>query len=141
MSEKTSTVFDIDSVEDIPEAEYELKDPTTNGSTGVIFRLGGPEHRPRKKLMQDRLRRMANQASKTGRVPVPDPVEAEEMEVEMLVAATIGWAGLVSGGKPLEYSPAAARDLYSDPRRRWLRDQIKAALDDRELFTRRSAAA
>lgn len=140
MSDKTAPAFDIADFEDIPEAEYVLRDPVSNAATGVVFRLGGPEYRPRKRLMQDRLRRMANIASKTGKVPVPDPTEAEEIEVDLLVAATIGWSGLVLGGKPLEYSPAAARDLYSDPKRRWLREQVKAALDDKELFTQRSGA-
>ena len=138
MSETTAKPFDIGDIEDVIEAEYTLRDPVTNSPTGIVFKLGGPEHRPRKRLMNDRLRRMAAQASKTGRVPVPDPTEADEIEVDLLVASTIGWSGLVLNGKAIEYSPEAARQLYTDPKRRWLRNQVKEALDDRELFTRRS---
>jgi hypothetical protein len=37
------------------------------------------------------------------------------------------------------FSPAEARRVYSDPKRRWLRDQVAAALQERELFTRACA--
>jgi hypothetical protein len=37
------------------------------------------------------------------------------------------------------YSAAAARALYTDPARVWLREQVATALEEREAFTRRSA--
>jgi hypothetical protein len=52
------------------------------------------------------------------------------------VACTLGWTG-----SSLPYSAEAARKLYSDPKRRWLCDQVQAALDERELFMRSSAPA
>ena len=133
--------FDIADVEDVVEAEVEIKDPVTNAGTGIIFKLGGPEYGPRKRIVSDRTRRMAVTASRTGKVPIPGPEEAEELETDLLVAATIGWSGLVLHGEPLPFSKEAALKLYTDPRRRWLRQQVKDALDDRENFTRRSAAA
>ena len=39
------------------------------------------------------------------------------------------------------YSREAARKLYSDPKRRWLRDQVASALNERELFTQACAPA
>lgn len=138
---ETAKAFDIADVEDLVEVEYEVKDPLTSSPTGIVFKLGGPEYGPRKRIVSDRTRRMAITASKTGKVPIPGPEEAEELETDLLVAATIGWSGLVSGGQPVPFSKEAAAKLYTDPRRRWLRQQIKDALDDRELFTRRSAAA
>jgi hypothetical protein len=42
-----------------------------------------------------------------------------------LVANTIGWEGAA-----VPYSPQAALALYSDPKRQWLRSQVRAALDE-----------
>ena len=36
---------------------------------------------------------------------------------------------------------AAARELYTDPQRRWLRTQVLAALNEREAFIKRSETA
>jgi hypothetical protein len=77
----------------------------------------------------------------TGKLQLADPEEEEGEEVDMLVACTLGWKGISVGGKALAYSAEAARSLYTDPKRRWLRDQIKAALNEREHFIKRSDPA
>ena len=56
--------------------------------------------------------------------------------VELMVASTLGWTGAAT-----PYTTDAARALYSDPKRRWLCDQVRQALDERELFMRSSAQA
>jgi hypothetical protein len=132
--------FDVSSYEDLPTAEFEVKDPVTGGSTPIVIKIGGPEFAPRKRIVQDRVKRMTDRASKMGRVTAPSAEENEETETDILVAATLGWRGLAYEGKPLEFSAEAARTLYTDPKRRWLRDQVKSALDDKDLFIKRSVA-
>ena len=52
-----------------------------------------------------------------------DPEDDEADQVDMLVSCTLGWTGAA-----VPFSPQAARALYTDPKRRWLRDQVQAAL-------------
>jgi hypothetical protein len=123
--------FDLDAYEDVTSAPVRIKDPTTGAPTPMVVTLAGPEHPDRKRITFARQRRMRAELAKTGRVPVTQPEDDEADELDTLVACTLGWAGA-----SVEYSPAEARKLYSDPKRRWLRDQVSAALQERELFTR-----
>jgi hypothetical protein len=127
--------FDFSSFEDVPTGELRVRDPETGAPTPMTITLAGPEHPDRKRRTFARQRRMRAALAKTGKIPVTDPEEDDAQEVEELVSYTLGWAGTSA-----EYSPEAARKLYSDPKRRWLRDQVREALEERALFTRRSAA-
>ena len=137
MNETPSTdVFSFSDFEDVESAEVRIKDPTTGAPTPMVIVLAGPEHPDRKRLLFARQRRMRAQLSKTGKVQLADPEEDEAEELDNLLACTLGWRGA-----QVAYSRDAARTLYTDSRRRWLRDQVQAALQERELFTRRSANA
>lgn len=133
--------FDLDAFEDISAGEYVVKHPETNQPTPIVMTLAGPEHPNRKKIVFAAQRRMRKVLQQTGKLQLADPEEEEAEEVDMLVACTLGWKGVSVGGKALAYSPEAARSLYSDPKRRWLRDQIKAAINEREHFIKRSETA
>ena len=126
-------MFDIDQYEDAPTADITLKNPKTGAPLDITMTLAGPEHPVRKQLAFDTQRRLRANWQKTGKLQMQDPVEDEQDETDMLVASTLGWEGAA-----VPYSPQAARSLYSDPKRRWLRDQVVAALQERELFTRSS---
>ena len=89
----------------------------------------GPEHPERKRLVFARQRRLRATLAKTGKVPVSDPEEDEAEELDTLVACTLGWAGASEA-----FSRDAVRRLYA--KKRWLRDQVAAALQERELFIR-----
>lgn len=132
-AEAAAPAFDPLSIEDVPTGELRVRD-AAGAPTSMIITLAGPEHPERKRRLFSRQRRLRAALSKTGKIPVADPEEDEADELEELVACTLGWRGAVQ-----PYSPAAARQLYADPKRRWLRDQVKAALEERELFTRSSA--
>lgn len=123
--------FDFDAFEDVDRADVRIKDPVTGAPTAMVVTLAGPEHPDRQRLVFARQRRLRAALSKTGRVPVSDPEEDDSDQLEMLLACTLGWAGA-----KLPFSRDAARALYTDPRRRWLRDQVLEALERRELFTR-----
>jgi hypothetical protein len=136
MKEDTAApVFDWTAYEDVDRADVKIKTPA-GAATPMVVTLAGPEHPDRKRLTFAKQRRMRAALSKTGKFPVNDPEEDEAEALDVLVASTLGWTGA-----PEPFSTAAARKLYSDPKRRWLRDQIEAAMNERELFTRSSAQA
>lgn len=128
--------FDFASFEDTPTADVRIKDPKTGATTAMVVTLAGPEHPDRKRILFARQRKARAALSRTGKLTMSDPEDDEADQVDLLVACTLGWKGAA-----VPFSPAAARALYNDPKRRWLRDQVQEALDQRELFTRSSAAA
>lgn len=67
------------------------------------------------------------------RVMKGDLSDAKPDEVmEQVVALTCGWEGLTIGGKPFEYTPDNARQLYElCP---WLADQVNRFAADRSKF-------
>lgn len=128
-------VFDFDSVETVESAELRVKNPLVgNQPTPFVLTLASPIHPDRKRLEHAQQRRMQAAMVKTGRLQLDDPEERERAETEKLVACTLGWRGAA-----VPYSPQAARALYSDPRRLYVREQVLQALGDLELFTRASA--
>jgi hypothetical protein len=129
-------VFDFTAFEDTTTADVRIKNPATGAPTPMVVTLAGPEHPDRKRISFAKQRRMRAGLAKTGKLQVGDPEEDEAEELDMLIACTLGWQGA-----PVAYSPKAARELYSDPKRRWLRDQVQTALQERELFTRASGPA
>ena len=142
MTEETiGGVFDVADFEDLPEGEVVIKNPVTGEPTSLVIVLAGPEHPIRKRTMFERQRQMRRQFQKTGKLTLGDPVEDEEVETAMLADFTLGWRNFVMGGKQHQYSRATALSVYSDPKMRWLRDQVKTALDEREAFIKRSAPA
>lgn len=132
--------FDLDAFEDVSAGEYTVKHPETNQPTPIVMMLAGPEHPNRKKIAFAHQRRLRKVLQQTGKLQLADPEEEEAEEVDMLVACTLNWRGISVSGKELAFSAEAARQLYNDPKRRWLRDQIKAAINEREHFIKRSEA-
>ena len=130
-----AALFDPFSIEDVLSGVLRVRDQNGALTTWAIT-LAGPEHPDRKRRLFARQRRMRAQLAKTGKLPTSDPEDDDADQVDDLVACTLGWEGSV-----LPYSPDTARKLYGDSKRRWLRDQVQAALDERELFMRSSVAA
>lgn len=134
-------MFDIDAVTEQTSADVEVLHPVTRVPTGAVITLAGPEHPDRKKIQFDRQRKLRAKFAKKGRFDIVDPADEEDDEIEFLVGSTLGWKGFGKEGKPLEFSPAAARDLYGRPEMRWLRQQMLAALNDLENFIKSSVTA
>jgi len=136
MTSEDKPVFDFTSVEDVASADIRIKDPTDGTPTSMLVTLAGPEHPDRRRRLFQRQRRLrAHFVKSGGKLPATDPEDDDADEVSELVACTLGWTGAST-----PFSPEAARAAYTDPKRRWFREQVKTALDDREAFTRRSAA-
>ena len=135
MTESTEAVFDPFSIEDVPTGELRVRN-ADGAPTAWVITLAGPEHPERKRRLFARQRRLRAAMVKTGKLPSSDPEDDDLEAVDELVACTLGWTG-----STLPYSADAARKLYADSKRRWLRDQVAAALEERSLFTRNSAAS
>jgi hypothetical protein len=129
-STDVALAFDPLAFEDVPSGELRIKDPTTGARTSMVITLAGPEHPGRKARLFARQRRLRAAFQKTGKMPTTDPQDDELDELEDLLAGTLGWTG-----SAVQYTAATARQVYTDPKRRWLRDQVRAGLDERELFT------
>lgn len=132
--------FDITAFEDVQSGTVTIKDPETGAPTSLVIELAGPEHPARKRDAFNKARRMRQEIMKTGKVQLDDPEEEDADVTDKLASYTLGWTGLLSGGQPVAFSGQAALQLYGDPKRRWLRDQVKAALEERERFIKRSAS-
>lgn len=132
----TDDTLNLEAYEDVTSAELKIKNPTTGAPTPMVITLAGPEHAERKRLTFAKQRRMRAALSKTGKIPVSDPEDDADEETDLLVVCTLGWIGAST-----PYSREAARKLYTDPKRQWLRDQVSAALNERELFTQACAPA
>jgi hypothetical protein len=132
--------LDLDDYEDIAAGKLVLLNPKTNEPTTSFIDLASPEHQARKRIDLARTRKLRSEYSQTGKVPSTDPVDDIEEETDYLVAATLGW-NLTQGGAPVEFSADAARKLYTDPKKQWVRAQALAGLRKTELFIKTSAKA
>ena len=125
--------FDLDSIEDLFSADYELLHPTTGAPTGAFITLAGPEHPQRKRIAMDLMRRLRATAARAKQA-VADPEEDARENVKLLAKVTLGWRGIRKNGEEAAYSEAAAIELYSDPKRQWVVKQLLAAMNDQDLF-------
>lgn len=130
--------LDIGDFEDVPTGELVVLHPKTKAPTTSKIVLAGPEHGDRKKIDMARTRRLRTEFAATGKMPVTDPIEEYQEQTDYLVGATLGW-DITLNGETLQFSAEAARTLYTDPKRQWLRNQALAGLQKTELFIGSSA--
>lgn len=126
--------LELDTLEQATVGVVVLKHPVSGQATRATVSIAGPEHPARKAAIFARMRARRAEMERAGKLSVSDPADDEQDEIALLVVCTLGWANLSVAGVPLAYSVEAARALYADPKRAWLRDQVKAALDERALF-------
>ena len=125
--------LDLDSIEDVFTADYELLHPITRAPTGAFITLAGPEHPQRKKIAMDLMRRL-RAAAMRAKQPVADPEEDARESVQLLVKVTMGWRGIRKNGAEVPFTEADAAELYADPKRQWVVKQLLTAMNDQELF-------
>lgn len=136
-----ATLLDINDFEDTPTGAVRIKHPVTGAPTPIMFTLAGPEHPQRRAREMARQRKMRAQLQRAGKIQLGDPEDDLADETQELADSTLGWSGLAVGGAALPYSRAAALELYADPKRQWLRAQVRTALAERENFIASSATA
>lgn len=132
--------LDIDAYEDVPTGKLFLVDPKTKEPTSTYIELASPEHESRKRIDLARTRKLRAEFSATGKMPSSDPLEDIEDETDYLVASSLSW-NVVRGGVPVEFTPANVRTLYTDPKKQWVRGQVRAGVQKTELFIKDSAKA
>lgn len=132
--------LDLDDFEDIATGKLVLLNPKTQEPTTSFIELASPEHQARKRIDLARTRKLRSEYSQTGKMPSTDPVDDIAEETDYLVATTLGW-NLTQGGQPVAFSAEAARKLYTDPKKQWVRAQALAGLRKTELFIKDSAKA
>lgn len=133
--------LDLDALAQSDTAQLVIRHPVTGAASSTVFTIAGPEHAVRKALVFARMRAARKEFEKTGSITVTDPLDDEDAETELMARCTLGWSGLTAGGTAVTHSLDAARKLYSEPRSRWVRDQVKTGLDKLELFIASSAPA
>lgn len=132
--------LDLDEFENVASGTLVLTHPVTGAPTTSTITLASREHQSRKQIDLARARKIRTAFNQTGKVPLTDPTEDADEETDYLVASTLGW-NLTQGGAPLPFSPEAARKVYTDPKKMWLRTQALVALNKTELFINSSAKA
>ncbi|NHZ41823.1 hypothetical protein [Massilia aquatica] len=132
--------LDLDDYEDIVAGRLVLLNPKTNEPSSAYIELASPEHQARKRIDLARTRKLRSEYSQTGKMPSTDPVDDIEEETDYLVASTLGW-NLSQGGAPVLFTAEAARKLFTDPKKQWVRAQALAGLRKTELFIKDSAKA
>lgn len=137
----TDLGFDIAEFEDTETGTIIIKHPITGANTDLKIIIAGPEHPARRKREMERQRKNRAHFAKTGQLfKVEDPQDDFDAETDELVDSTLGWSGLKIKGVVVPFGQSAASNLYSSPKTRWLRDQVKAALGDRQNFISASAS-
>lgn len=59
-------------------------------------------------------------------------VDRDAVAMDMLVACTMDWSGILWDGEDLEFTPENARRLYA--KHEWLRENVSGAILDRANF-------
>ncbi len=148
--EAAAPMLDLDAVQDLDSAEYEVLHPITGKPTGGFILLAGPEHPARKEVVMEFMRRARAEAAlretqlieasrRPGRFKAPE-ADVRDPEVDMkegidnLTKATLGWRGITKNGQVLPYSQQAAAELYAAEKTQWLVNQLLVALNSAELF-------
>jgi len=129
-------MYKIGSIVELESATYELKHPKTGEGLGVIFTLAGPSHAVRQSLQSARVARAQKVFQRDGRVDLPSFEEQAEQRIEDAVSSVLGWTGA-----DVDYTPAAARKWFSDPREGWVVRQLTEALAEQTRFIEDSAPA
>ncbi|MFZ3193685.1 MAG: hypothetical protein WA154_10845 [Moraxellaceae bacterium] len=112
-------------------AELRITHPVTGEPTDVFVRLVGVDSRAFRALARERNRLRFSDVDADGK-HVQEPAQlAEQRDIEMLVASTLGWRGMTSDGKPMEFSKENALTLYENS------PDIKAQVDA-FIFNRRN---
>lgn len=128
--------YDFDSEDTVDSFDLAIK-TAAGETTSLVITLASPVHPQREAwemAYKDR-KRAALARAKGDLKSLGSARDDLGDETEKLATCTLGWSG-----SKTPFSKAAARAIYGDPKRLHIRNQVRAALDDAESFTRRSAA-
>lgn len=134
--------------------DLELLHPTSKAPLGLFIQIIGVQSQAMTSLrnrMGNELLRQNFEAQRKGKAEAPTVESTIKRSVDTLTEATVGWyaiepaevdakgkpkgeakriPGLPFGDTVLEFTKAAASDLYTKPAFEWLRDQVDAGVGD-----------
>lgn len=143
----TKTSLDFDAFEAADTGKMEVID--INGNlTGWFWEFAGPGHPKTEavnnKFARQRLARQAQMESAqvNGRKWKADqelPEDVRARNIADMVERLIGWSDIEIGGKPFPFTPEAAKEFLSHPKRVGVLTQAMEFLANEKSFTPRSA--
>lgn len=120
-SARACTGLDVGEIRSLDHSEVELRHPVTDAPLGAFVTLASPDHPARRQALRDIARAQRD-------LDAPDEEDAiaqvDETAAEFLARIVLGWRGMKENGAVLDWSPAAARTLFSRPELRWLVNQL-----------------
>lgn len=137
---KLVSSLDIDAFDDVQTGKLILVNPVTKEKTSTFIELASPEHESRKRIDLARTRRLRAEFAANGKLESRDPLEDIEDETDYLVASCLNW-NVTRGGQAVECTPANVRALLTDPKKQWVRAQVREGVHKTELFIADSAKA
>ncbi len=115
------------------EAPIEILHPVTKAKLGITIYVMGAESTAYRNIIRRQQNRRLKLLSKNRRIELTLE-ETEEEALDLLVAVTKRWDGLVWDGKAIECSEENIRMVYQE--RPWLRQQVDEGVNDPANFTR-----
>lgn len=112
---------------DMPLRHFETREVLKNGDAPITLRLLGNDG----ERFQENFRALLSRRMKEAPDKV-DPERADDDAIDLLVASTVGWSGIVVEGKEMAFTPANAKALYR--RFKWIREQAEAFVARRANF-------
>jgi hypothetical protein len=107
----------------------QLLHPVSGESIGVEIKLLGRDSAAYVNKARDI---NAAKFAKAGRGKKLDLLPSDDEQVDLLVAVTAEWRGVVVNGEALAFSPENVRKLYAE--QRWVREQVDLFVGDRANF-------
>ena len=149
---------DLSTIQDVEQAEFEIRHPKTRAGLGIFFMLAGPTH-PLRRRGTNEIQQVAMKAL-AGRADDPAALAAakEEKDIAWLADCTRGWrqevrdeqGALVAeqsgpfvtfNGVQLAHSGPVVRGIYADAKYFWLREQVDVMLGKTQDFINDSRAS
>ena len=124
--------FDLAVIQDSMEesAQLTVLHPKTGEETSIVITLASPDSDKYRKLSMAMRNKNLQYATKNRGVASAERLD--EDAVNLLVGATLAWAGVVENGIAVDCTPENVRRLYTTfP---WLREQVDTFLGDRKNF-------
>jgi hypothetical protein len=120
-------------------AELELLDPIDYEYTGYRITLRGKDSEAFRKFQRAKNRAQMNKVAKSGRNKIDfTGDEGYDFTTDMLVALTVDWNLKGEGESALPCDDETKREIYTDRRVAWIRDQATDFVEDRANFLSQS---
>lgn len=115
-------------------AKLELRHPITDEPLGAVLVLAGVDSRTYRNHEAETLNRFLGRMAKGKRFKGKTAEDQEREGLEMLVACTLNWSGVVLDGAELPCTPENALTLYI--RLPWAKEQAREFMMDRGNYLR-----